>query len=260
MPGLYTTQLAAGSGIVTESRLLLDLWSEDMSAADLYQVALKSGRFPTMSARRLRNLVIEGFGPRYLTGSGRPAALLKRLTERLSNRELDQLMFLFTCRAQAILADFVIAVYWPAYAVGRTALTNDETRAFVRRASDEGSTTRPWSPEMIERVAGYITRALGDFALLEPGIKKTRRILAYRLEPRVAAILAYELHTAGQPDNALIRHPDWLLFGLEPVDVLAELKRLSRKGLFIVQHAGDVTRIAWQHDTIEDAADAIAEV
>jgi hypothetical protein len=113
---------------------------------------------------------------------------------------------------------------------------------------------------MIERVAGYMTRALADFGLLEPGIKKARRILSYRLEPKAAAFLAYDLHHAGNGDNRVIHHPEWQLFGLEPADVLNELKRLSRKRLFIVQHAGDVTRIAWNYDTMEQAADAIAEV
>jgi hypothetical protein len=256
----YTTQLSAGSGILDESRALLDLWKEGMGTAELYQAALESGRFPTISARRLRNLVAEGFAPRYLVDGGAPASLLSRLRQRLSSRELDQVMFLFTCRAHVILADYVREVYWPAYAAGRGALSNEETRNFVARASREGRTVTPWSDSMIERVAGYMTRALADFGLLEPGIKKARRILSYRLDPKVAAFLAYDLHLAGNGDNRVIHHPEWQLFGLEPADVLSELKRLSRKGLFIVQHAGDVTRIAWHYPTMEQAADAIAEV
>ncbi len=255
----YTTQLAAGSGIIDESRVLLDLWTEGVNPSELFQAALQSGRFPTMSARRLRNLVAEGFAPRYLENGGRPALLLKRLQEVLSSREMDQLMFLFTCRANEILADFVREVYWPAYSAGRDRISNEETRAFVTRANQDGKTVSPWSDSMIERVAGYMTRALADFGLLEPGQKKARKILPFRIESQVAAVLAYDLHFAGHGDNRVINHPDWLLFGLEPTDVLNELKRLSRKGLFIVQHAGDVTRIGWQHDTMEELADALAE-
>jgi hypothetical protein len=73
-------------------------------------------------------------------------------------------------------------------------------------------------------------------------------------------VLADDLHFAGHGDNRVINHLDWQLFGLEPADVLNELKRLSRRGLFIVQSAGDVTRIGWQHETMEELADAIAEV
>jgi hypothetical protein len=46
----------------------------------LHQVALESGRFPTVTARRLRNIVVECFAPRYLVSAGAPAAHLKRLS------------------------------------------------------------------------------------------------------------------------------------------------------------------------------------
>ena len=54
----YTTQLQAGLGLVNETKTLLDLWSPGMSAVQLYQIALESGRFPTVTARRLRNIVV----------------------------------------------------------------------------------------------------------------------------------------------------------------------------------------------------------
>jgi len=57
----YTTQLQAGLGPVNETKTLLELWSPGMSANQLHQVALESGRFPTVTARRLRNIVVECF-------------------------------------------------------------------------------------------------------------------------------------------------------------------------------------------------------
>jgi hypothetical protein len=255
---VYTTQLAAGSGIIEESCVLLELWEDGLGPSDLFQTALQSGRFPTMSARRVRNLVVEGFAPRYLADGGRPARLLKQLNGALASRERDQLMFVFTCRANEILADFVREVYWPAYSAGRTTISNEEARQFVTRANQEQKTETPWSDSMIERVAGYMTRALADFGMLQPGIKKSRQILPYRLEPRVAIVLAYDLHFAGLGDNAVVQHPDWQLFGLAASDVLGELKRLSRKGLFIVQHAGDLIRITWNKDTAEELAHALS--
>jgi hypothetical protein len=42
----------------------------------LFQIALASGRFPTVTARRLRNIVVEWFAPRYRVANGAPAAHL----------------------------------------------------------------------------------------------------------------------------------------------------------------------------------------
>jgi hypothetical protein len=69
----YTTQLQAGLGLVNETKTLLDLWAPGMSATQLHQVALESGRSPNVTARRLRNIVVECFAPRYLVAGGIPA-------------------------------------------------------------------------------------------------------------------------------------------------------------------------------------------
>jgi hypothetical protein len=255
----YTSKLGAGLGMIEETRILLDLWNEGMDSTSLNKVALNSGRFPTISARRLRNLVSDCFAPRYLVNDAAPAHLLKSLDSALSSRESEQLMYLFTCRAHRILADFVRDVYWPAYAAGRDTLDNDEARIFVVQANQDGKTTTPWSDTTIQNVAGYLTGCCADFGLLERGVRRLRRILPYHLEPRVATMLAYDLHFAGLGDNRIVVDEDWTLFGLEPADVLSELKRIALKGLVIVQTAGGAIRIGWQYKTIGEMIDGVAQ-
>jgi hypothetical protein len=94
---------------------------------------------------------------------------------------------------------------------------------------------------------------------LEPGIKRIRKIIPCRLEPRVAAFLAYDLHFSGAGDNAIVTHGDWGLFGMAREDVIEELKRLSFKGFFIIQTAGDVLRIGWNHKSWEELTCVIAK-
>lgn len=255
----YTTQLGAGLGMISETQILLELWQEGMDVASLNRIALESGRFPNMSARRLRNVVAECFTPRFLREGAKPATLLKTLAPLLSSREFEQLLFVFTCSANPIFADFVREVYWNRYASGRDTLSNREAHDFVTRAVQEGKTSTRWSPEMIERVAGYLTRCCADFGLLEPGVKKSRRLLPYRIQPRVAAILAYELHYSGQTDDLVIADNCWGLFGMDRTDVLDELRRLALKNLLIVQTAGSLTRISWQYRNLEELAHALAQ-
>jgi hypothetical protein len=255
----YTTQLQAGLGMIDETRSLLQLWAEGVEPSALSQSALESGRFPNMSARRVRNLVIECFSPRYLSSDAKPAALLKKLMGAVSTREFEQLLFVYTCRANPILADFVREVYWRQYSAGREAISNDEAREFVIQANHDGKIAKQWSPTTIRRVASYLTGCCADFGLLEGGARSVRRILPFRAERRVMIVLAYDLHFAGLGDNRVLADADWSLFGLGRDDVLAELKRLSLKGLFIIQTAGRVTRIGWQCKTEEELADVIAQ-
>jgi hypothetical protein len=93
MTETYTTQLGAGQGIVEETRILLDLWQKGTDAASLNKVALQSGRFQKLTARRLRNLILEGFAPRFLSNDDEPAIHLKALAKCLTGREFIQLLY-----------------------------------------------------------------------------------------------------------------------------------------------------------------------
>lgn len=255
----YTTRLQAGLGLVNETMILLNLWSPGMSGGDLNKAALRSGCFPNMSARRLRNIVIECFAPRYLRDQGHPAQMLKCLLPTAAPREIDQLLFLYTCRANPILADFVRNVYWERYADGAASVSKDDARAFIRRAVDSAKTIKRWSDATVVRVANYLLGTCADYGLLGQRERLGRRIVAFRTEPKVAAFLAHELHFRSVGDNSLIANEDWGLFGLGAEDVRSELRRMSLNGLIIFQSAGTVTQISWKHKTLEDFVGALAQ-
>jgi hypothetical protein len=184
---------------------------------------------------------------------------MKQLAERISTPDLTQLMLVYTSRANAILGDFICDVYWPRYAGGYTQLATDDARVFVERAIDDGKTVKRWSESTVRRVSAYLTGCCTDFGMLERGRKSSRQIVPFRIAPIVAGYLAHELHFAGVGDNALLTHEDWKLFGLAREDVLEELKRLSLKGLLIIQAAGDVTRISWKQQNMETVCDVLAQ-
>lgn len=256
----YTTRLQAGLGLIDETRALLELWAPGLSVPQLLQTALKSGRFTTVTARRLRNIIAECFAPRYLVDNAAPAIRLKRALPHLSASELQQLLLLYTCRANAILADFIRQVYWERYSGGHTVISNEDARRFVESAIDRGRTEKRWSETTIRRVSGYLTGCCADYGMLEHGAKSSRRILPFRIAPKVVAYIAYELHFAGLGDNAVLGNDDWALFGLSRFDVLEEVKRLSLKGLFIVQAAGEIVRINWKYQQMESVCDVLAEI
>jgi len=256
---LYTTRLQAGLGLIEETRKLLRLWSPDLSVNELVYKALDAGDFPNISFRRLRNIVAEGFTPRYLVNDGAPAFRLQRLMGDLDDRNFNQLLFLYTCRANSVLANFIREVYWPAYMAGKDQLSNDEARYFLIRANQDGKTTKPWVEGTVNRVASYLTGCCSDFGLLETGEKSVRKIQPFQIESTTTIYLAYDLHFAGAGDNSILSHLDWQLFGLDREDVLNEFKRTSLKGWYIIQTAGTATRIDWQYQSIEEVLDVITQ-
>jgi hypothetical protein len=255
----YTSQLGTGLGMIEETNALLNVWTPGMSSAQLFDEALNSGRFPGISARRLRNLISGCFAPRLLVNSGKPAEYVKKLRPNLSSREIEQLLFVYTCRANTILDDFVREVYWPAYAAGHESISNSEAQIFVSKAVQQGLTTTPWSEKTIKNVAGYLTGTCADFGMLERGQKVNRKIVPSRAEPNLTIVLAYDLHFSGLGDNTVVAHSDWALLGMDRSDVVTELKRLSLKGVFLVQIAGEAIRIGWQCKNLEELSSAISQ-
>ncbi|MFP5402120.1 MAG: BrxA family protein [Gammaproteobacteria bacterium] len=252
----YTSQLQAGLGLIAETRQLLELFEPGLSAAELTERALDSGRFPLVTARRLRNIVAECFAPRYLR-SPNTAAVLKRLAAGLNRAEFSQLLLIHTARANLVLADFIRYVYWPRYAAGRDALTLEDAREFVIAGMRAGRTQKPWSDTTIRRVASYLLGCCADYELLGGNGRGPRPIQPLRLHTKVAAYLAYDLHFQGLGDNQILTHEDWQLFGLTPDDVRDQLKRLSLQGLLILQSAADVVHVGWTCKTLDELSDVI---
>ena len=254
----YTTQLQAGLGLLEETRQLLQVYQPGMSASQLYEAALASGRFPLVTARRLRNIVAECFAPRYMRDPD-VAARLKSLVGRLTTAELNQLLFIYTARANLVLADFVREVYWARYSAGRNDLQLEDARTFVTNSVREGKTQKPWSETTIKRISSYLMGCCADYGLLTTTGRNQRSIAAYRILPKVAAYLAYDLKFSGLGDNQIVSSADWDLFGLERADVRDQLKRLSLQGLLIFQAASDVVHIGWTYKSMEELIDVIAQ-
>ena len=255
----YTTKLQAGLGLIPETEKLLLLWEPGMDRRALLDRALDTGDFPSMTARRLRNIVSEGFAPRYLISDAQPATVLKLMQHVLSEEDRRQLYFLFTSRANPILADFVRDIYWPQYTAGATILTKSDALTFVEDAVAEGKTTTPWSESTKTRVSSYLLGACADFGLLGINEAGGRKIESFRPSSVATTFLAHDLHFRGLGDSAVLNHKDWRLLGLGADDTLAELKQIALRGDVIVQSAAGLLQISWKHKNVEEFAHAVTD-
>jgi len=237
---------------------LLGLYESGMTSVELTEKALNSGQFPQVSARRLRNIVIECFAPRYMRAPG-AAWALKLLASGLTRQEFSQLLLLHTARANLVLDEFIREFYWPRYSAGRDSITLDDGREFVLTAVREGKTQKPWSDITIKRISSYLVSSCADFGLLSDNVRGPRELLPFRIQPKVAAYLAYDLKFQGLGDNQILGHSDWQLFGLEREDVRDQLKRLSLQGFLIMQSAADVTQISWAYKHMDEVIDVLTK-
>ena len=173
--------------------------------------------------------------------------------------DFRSLCFLFTCRANLVLADFVREVFWPRYAAGGTSVSKDDSLNFIKSGVSDGRTQVRWSETTVKRVSSYLLGACADFGLLGAMKAGARSITTFRISSNVASVIAHDLHFRGLGDNALLRSPDWELFGLDAEGALGELKRLALRGEVIVQSAGGITQVSWKYKSLEEVVGALAQ-
>jgi hypothetical protein len=111
---------------------------------------------------------------------------------------------------------------------------------------------------MVVRVARYLVGTLADFGLLEEGRQSTREIRPFYIDDTLITYLAYVIHFDGYSDTSILEHPDWALFGLMREDVYRQLEQVSYDGHFIVQYSGELLRISWEYESLDECLHAIA--
>ncbi|MBW6475193.1 MAG: DUF1819 family protein [Anaerolineaceae bacterium] len=245
--------------MIEETRKLFEVWSPGMDTSDLQAISLEQGLFPQVTSRRLKNIIHEGFGARYLVSDDYPAKYLKVLAIELNSKVFNQLLLIYTCRSNIILSDFIKDVFWQSFEAGKNIITQEQSERFVLNSMDQGKTNVRWADSTIRRVSSYLTGACVDFGLMKKDTRNEFILLPYRIEEKSAVYLSYDLHFSGKGDNAVLGHQDWELFGLKREDVLDEFKRLALKDWFIVQSAGLASRIGWKYDTMMEVVHALAE-
>lgn len=253
----YTTRLQAGLGLIDETKLLLSIYTPSMTAVALYEKALESGLFPLVSARRLRNIVSECFAPRFIQTDS--AKYLNQISKASHSVTLNQFLLIFTALSNQILFDFITDVYWTRYSSGRDSISKDDAKIFIINAVNEGKTEKKWSETTIKRVSSYLIGCCADYGMLSSKRTSERQIQSVRIQEVTLLFFSYWLHFNGVSDNSIVSNDIWKLFGLESIDVREELKRISKKGWIIIQSAGDVTRISWLYNSIEEVVDVIVE-
>ena len=243
--------------MISESIELLNLWNENMSITQFKEIASKNGVLGKTTQLRLFDIINNVFVPRFLINDQKPAKYLKRiLLNEILQPNIRLILFLYTCRAQKILFDFQCKVYWGKYYDGSDEITKTDIIRFIEDAIRTGLIKKPWSNSSIDRVSRSILKTLADFQFIEQTKTQSRRIQTFSLDPFITKYLAHDIHFTNVNDNSILTHPDWLLFGITEKTIINELERASYDNTFIVQYSGELLRISWRYETMEDFIDA----
>jgi AcrR family transcriptional regulator len=257
----YTIAICKGAGLVSETRQLMENWRPGECVDSFVRRVLEEDLLGRFTAYRSKDIVRRVFANRFLLPTDRPARLLKRIIEGgLPNKTFTEMLFLFACRADALIYDFTSDWYWEAIRRGRTKLSMSDVRAFFAEAVADGRIPGAWSEAVQIKIARGLLGILRDVGYLREerrGVQE-RDIIPYHMSGEGVACLARELSDSGLSDSALCEHADWKLFGLNREAVIDRLDRLGEERGLIIQRAGSVVSITWRVKSMKELIDVLA--
>lgn len=246
---IYNSNLLKGTGLIEETLTLIEYYEEDENVLDFYQRIMQYGLLSKSTENRVKDIVRNVFAGRYLVYGISIPKYLKEMRENYASMDvITQLFYIYTCRANLVLSDFIIEVYYPLTRKSYSALKASDPKDFIRQALTDGRIPVSWSDSTVNKVSEHIIASLIDFRLIE----KDKKILPYRLIELSANYLLHELHFRGFSDFDIWNHNDWKLFGLTSEDVIKEIEKISFSGSFIFQFSGELLRISWQYKNMEE--------
>lgn len=250
---VYNSDLLKGTGLIQETLLLLDIYEPGIPKANLIKKAIESNVLVRNHPNRIKDIVNHTFYRRYLKQGEDTVLSLKLLREKLISLDiLNQILLIYTCRANLILFNFIRFVYQDSVKSGAKELPSKAARTFIEDAIKEGKIEKPWAESTIKRVARHMNASMIDFKL----INRQRQILPLFLYDFVANYLVHELHFSGLSDEAILNAQEWGLFGYNRHDTLKHLERLSFQGNFILQSSGEIVRITWNYQNMNELINA----
>lgn len=250
----YNSDLLKSTGLIQETIVLIETYEPGMSINELYSIAVESNILSKASNSRIKDIITHAFYRRYVVGNGEVAENLKYLrTKYISNDAFIQLLLIYTCRANAILGDFIKTVYYDVINKGYQVIDSSDPKKFIDEAIKDGRIEKPWADSTKRKVSEHIIATLIDFKLID----KSKKILPYHISDLAVNYLVHELHFNGFSDDQIIYANDWNLFGLNKDDVLGIIERLSFQGHFIYQHSGELLKISWKYNTMKESIDGI---
>jgi hypothetical protein len=245
----YNIDLCKGTGLIQETIALLDVYQPTMPQNEMAKLAVESNLLAKASPKRTSDIVKTVFYKRYVNSNSNNAIWLRGILKgNFGLQVISQLFLIYASRANLILSDFILKVYWPCVHRGDLNINSTVAKNFILQTINNTDLIVGWSNTTQSRMAGYIISTLVDFRLLS----EKRDVIPFFLHDTVANYLAHELHFSGLSDMAIINAEDWQLFGYSKYDTINHLERLSYKGAFIFQNSGEIVKIGWKYKTMEE--------
>jgi hypothetical protein len=253
---VYNSDLLKGTGLIQETMVLIDLFREGMTKQDLIHQVIEFNPLAKEHENRTKDIVNHVFQRRLLKEGEATVIEIQQLRNGyISLQIISQIIFIHTCRANLILFDFVKDVFQPLVKSGNPLLPEKAAISFIEGAIRDGRIPKKWAASTKQKVSEHINACLIDFKLID----RSKRMLPFYINDVTANYWIHKQHFNGLGDASILVLDEWKLFGLNQLEVIGTLNRLSLAGHFVLQHSGELIKIAWKYQSMKECIDGLTK-
>jgi len=143
-PEVYTSKIIKAGALLSDTRMLLTHWDENVPVADNLERFLRQNLFGKTSRSRIEDIV-GIFSQRYLREPAVLRALVSVCRSRLSSRAIDKILYFHACHADRLLHDIVTEILYEFHAEGRSDISTRDIQHALWQWVGQGKTASEWA-------------------------------------------------------------------------------------------------------------------
>ncbi len=252
----YSSKIIKAGALLADTKTLLSQWDVELPMRDNLERLRRENLFAKASRSRVDD-ILAIFRQRYLLEDQVTRALVLLVKHSMPTAAMDRILLFHAARADHLLRDVVSEYFLPMYSQGLVDVSLLELERHLASWVHEGKTVSTWGEITLRRVAQELLATLRDFGVLQGNNNK--KIAPSFLPMESFAYMAFYLKQH-QPSGAkLLELPDWKLFFLSRDSVERFLFEAHQRHLLEYHVAGNVTRLTFPAETLEEYANVLAQ-
>lgn len=241
---IYNTNLAKGTGLVNENLMLIEFYEETDSKQSFLSRCIAENILDKSTEHRTKDILNQVFFDRFWKTENVIPFLKKMRENGLSLDAVKVLFLVYTAKANLVFYDFVVYLN---HSPHNKKITSEDSKRFLLQSISEEKAPS-WSTSMIHRVSSYLISTAKDFNVLTNDGYLNKK----NPDQKVINYLLHELHFQHKSDFEIVGDNLWKLFGMSFHELISEIEKISFKGSFIFQYSGEILKIGWNYNSMEE--------
>lgn len=247
---LETGYTYKSGSFLDEFKIILSNWQDNKTIEENFKIFEKRDFFGKLTDSWNKE-VLSHIKRRFFNNSINQFTYLRKALKIFKDNKVNNyLIYIYLGWSDPLFRIFLTDFVFEAYKKHRAFITTKEVIDFIENLPDVPSNPRYTTHEMRRKVAGGLLSTCKDFGILEGHTKK--RFLTIIIPDEVLAYLLYWLKENCITSKQIIENFSWKFFLLETNEIENLLLRAHDLKLIIFHQVGDIYRIDWLFNDLEE--------